>query len=147
MDLKSMTQELRYHGLKSTPQRIWVYDYMCNHKTHPDADEIYSAMAENGYSITRATVYNILQSFVKAGLLIEVKADSTRTRYDANTNLHGHFICQSCNCIYDFKVDALTADGLNNFDILQKDVYFSGICNNCKNILNKGDIKNEKICL
>lgn len=139
MNIKAITQKLHNHGLRITPQRIWVYNYLCTHHTHPDADEIYEALLNEGYSVTRATVYNVLQALSEKGIVIEIKIDGSRTRYDANTALHGHFICCSCDSIYDFDVDSLSFSGLDGFETRQEDVYFSGVCNKCKTILNKGE--------
>lgn len=147
MNLNAITEKLHNHGLKSTPQRVWVYDYLCTHRTHPDADEIYTSLSGSGHTLTRATIYNVLQALVKKGLVTEVKADASRTRYDAKVELHGHFICSRCKAIYDFDVDKLSTCGLDGFETRQKDVYFSGVCNKCNNILKQGDKSNEKICM
>lgn len=133
MNMKAIIQKLHSHGLRTTPQRIWVYDYICTNRTHPDADEIYEALLQSGYSATRATVYNVLQALTEKGLLIEIKADGTRTRYDANVELHGHFLCSVCNKIYDFGIKSLEYEGIDGFETLQRDVYFGGVCNKCKN--------------
>ena len=135
MNTKTTNEILHDHDLRITPQRVWVYEYLCTHHTHPDADEIYEALLQDGHNVTRATVYNVLQALVKRRLINEVKADSTRTRYDALVEPHGHFICYNCNKIYDFDVNLLNFSGLNGFETLQKDIYFSGVCNKCKNIL------------
>ena len=133
MNTNIIADKLHKHGLKATPQRIWVYGYLLENRTHPDCDEIYEALMSNDKRITRSTVYNSLQALVDHGLAIEVTLDGERVRYDGFTKLHGHFKCQNCGRIYDFEIKRLSVDGLAGFDTRLKDVYFSGVCENCKN--------------
>ena len=130
---KSIAEKLHKHGLRVTPQRLWVYEYLDTYKTHPDAEEVYKAVREKESGITLSTVYNVLQAFTEKGLAVTVKVDGERTRFDANVGLHGHFKCRCCNGISDFEVKALECKGLEGFETELKDVYFSGICDKCKN--------------
>ena len=133
MNYNYIADKLHKHGLKATPQRIWVYDYLINHRTHPDCDEIYEGLIQNDLRITWTTVYNTLQALVKSGLAIEVKMDGNKMRYDGLTGLHGHFKCSCCGGIYDFDIKKLSVGGLEGFNTQLKDVYFSGMCNKCIN--------------
>ena len=128
---KAICDKLHNSGLRVTPQRLWVYEYLEKYKTHPDAEEVYEAMKKQQNSITRATVYNVLNSLVEKGLAIEVKLDGERTRFDADIKMHGHFKCEKCKHIYDFNVSELMVTGLEGFETNIKDVYFGGICNKC----------------
>lgn len=131
MEREAIAKKLHSHGLRVTPQRVWVYDYLERYRTHPNAEEVFEAIKEKESSITLSTVYNVLQAFVEKGLAVEVKVDTGKVRYDANVGLHGHFICESCKSIYDFNIDKLTVTGLEGFTTQLKDVYFSGVCNKC----------------
>lgn len=132
MNSNEIANKLHKHGLKATPQRIWIYDYLVNHRTHPDCDEVYEELCRNDMRITRATVYNTLQALVNHGLAIEVTLDGTRVRYDGFTGLHGHFKCSNCGKIYDFEIKKLSVSGLDGFKTQFKDVYFNGVCESCK---------------
>ena len=127
----AIAQVLREHGLRATPQRIQIYDYLIRYRSHPDADEVYQAIMKSGQHITLATVYNVLQAFVEKNLAITVKLDEQRTRFDADTSLHGHFVCSSCGRIYDFPVCTLETGDLDGFEVKTRDVYYSGICRIC----------------
>jgi Fe2+ or Zn2+ uptake regulation protein len=65
-------------------------------------------------------------------LITSVKIDNERIHYDANVNLHGHFLCEKCKTIYDFDIKEISFTGLDGFDISKRDVYYSGICPECK---------------
>lgn len=117
---------------KATPQRIAVYKYLCEHRTHPDVESVYKAVLSDNPSFSKTTVYNALEALTKNNLIIPVMIDSTRIHYDADTSFHGHFKCEKCGKIYDFEPKIEFSNGLDGFVISQKDVYFSGICRCCK---------------
>lgn len=131
MKTATVADRLHKHGLRVTPQRIWVYDYLDTNMIHPNCDEVYEALISKDKRLTRSTVYNVLQALVNTGLAVEVKVKGDCIRYDANTELHGHFVCTCCNSIYDFEIDKLEVRGLNGFKAHMKDVYFSGLCKKC----------------
>ncbi len=133
METKAIVKKLHDHGLRVTPQRIWVYKYLCENKTHPDAEEIYNAIRHCDNSVTRATVHNNLHKMKEHGLALEITVDGDRLRYDANTNMHGHFICSHCSKIFDFDVTNLEFKGLLGFNTHTKDIFFGGVCKNCVN--------------
>lgn len=129
MDIVSIFKE---HSFRATPQRIAVYKYLCENRTHPDADEIYKSVIKVHPSFSKTTVYNALQSLEKEELIIKINIDESRVRYDAFTNLHGHFICQKCNRIFDFDVEKIISSIDDAFDIKERNVYYRGVCPECK---------------
>lgn len=131
MDTKTIVKTLREHGLRVTPQRISVYEYLIHNKTHPDAEEIYNALRLADSTVTRATVHNNLHKMKEHGLALEITVDGDRLRYDGNTDTHGHFICSCCSKIYDFDVDKLEISGLSGFKTQTKDIFFGGLCKKC----------------
>lgn len=119
-------------GIKATAQRIAVYNYLAEHPVHPDVDTVYQNVVKENPSFSKTTVYNCLQALDKCGLIIPIKIDADKIRYDADTSFHGHFICDKCKKIYDFRCGSCDFDGIDNFSITRKDVYFSGVCDCCK---------------
>ena len=51
-------------GLRPTPQRVLVYEYLLTHPTHPTADVIYRDVSEKLSTFSRTTVYNTLSALV-----------------------------------------------------------------------------------
>jgi Fe2+ or Zn2+ uptake regulation protein len=119
-------------GLKSTPQRIAVYKFLDEHRTHPDVETVYEGVSKDNPAFSKTTVYNCLQALSECGLLMPIKIDNEKIRYDADTSFHGHFLCEQCGKIYDFKCTDISVCGIDGFEVNQKDVYYSGICNCCK---------------
>lgn len=125
----------RKKNLRITPQRMDVYRFLKENPVHPSADMIYHAMVKEHPNLSRTTIYNILNTLVENGLAITVKVDEKEVRYDGNASYHGHFRCLSCGEITDFVPAKVKHQGLEKYNIVQQDVYFSGFCPHCNNIL------------
>lgn len=133
MKAENIINEFKERNFRATPQRIEVYKYIYENRTHPDAQEVYESVIKNNPSFSRTTVYNAVKSLAEYGFIMPVTIDGERIHYDANTKLHGHFKCTSCHSIYDFETSAPKDKGLDGFEITQKDVYYSGLCAHCVN--------------
>jgi len=75
---------LREAGLKLTPQRFAVLDYLVRHPTHPTAEQIGAGVNRRFPRVSRATIYNTLHSLCEEGLVHEVYLEDATARYDAN---------------------------------------------------------------
>jgi Fur family transcriptional regulator, peroxide stress response regulator len=127
--------EYRELGLKLTPQRIAILDYLKDNTDHPSAEDIYRAVSANYPTMSFATVYNTLEAIRKKGGVQELTIDPTKKRFDPNTKPHHHLICIRCKRIvdidgaYDLQV---SPDKRNDFEIIGNHVEFYGICPSCK---------------
>jgi Fur family transcriptional regulator, iron response regulator len=80
-------------GVKPTPQRVVIAEYIIGTDCHPTAEQILEAVADRlPVQLSRATVYNTLKTLVDAGVIIEVFTEPGRARYDANITDHHHFV-------------------------------------------------------
>lgn len=131
MNTREIIDLFKEKGLKATPQRIAVYNFLVENPVHPDVETVYQSMIMDNPSFSKTTVYNCLQALTDCGLLIPVKIDNEKIRYDADTSFHGHFKCDCCGRIYDFKCFDEKVSGIDNFKIMQRDVYYSGLCSCC----------------
>ena len=108
--LHEIDEALAAAGLRRTPQRVAVLDYLLRHPDHTTVDELWPALNKHHVQASRATVYNTLHSLVKAGLVREFKLDASAARYDAFLHPHHHFVCDTCGAVEDldwFDVPAL----------------------------------------
>lgn len=124
---------LTKHHIKPSYPRLRIMDYLMSMRTHPTADEIYNALVKEIPTLSRTTVYNTLNLFISADIARAVTIEDNETRYDADISDHGHFKCEACGAIYDFKLNCgdLGAEGLEHFRITEKHVYYKGICPKC----------------
>ncbi len=134
MDREKLSAELRQSGLCPTQQRIAVYEYLIQHRTHPTADTVYRALAETYPTLSRTTVYNTVHALAKAGLIRVVTIDADEQHFDAGIEDHGHFRCSECGKLYDFSLTADTVHPLlpDGFSVGTWDVYMTGICPHCQ---------------
>lgn len=131
MDIREIVNLFKQKGIKATPQRTAVYKFLVENRIHPDVETVYNSVVKEHPSFSKTTVYNCLQALTDCGLLIPVKIDNEKIRYDADTSFHGHFKCDCCGKIYDFKCFDEKVSGIDNFKIRQRDVYYSGLCSCC----------------
>ncbi len=91
-----------------TSQRLVITEYLMQTLEHPTADEILAGVAEMlPVPLSRATVYNTLNTLVDAGVIREVLTEPGRTRYDANTFEHHHFVDVKSGKIIDIPQEML----------------------------------------
>ncbi len=101
-NIKESQKKLTDAGIKATQQRIVILDAVRGMDFHPTADHIYDAILENNPTISRATVYKTLETFVEAGLLQKVRTIGGQMRYDPRTDNHGHVFCTNTDEIIDY---------------------------------------------
>ena len=137
---RTVDEALSAAGLRRTPQRIAVLDYLLRHPDHATVDELWPALNKRHVRASRATVYNTLHSLVKAGLVREFKLDANAARYDAFLHPHHHFVCDLCGAVEDlewFEVPELsrrqyTRTGTGARRIRSYEVVVRGECVKCR---------------
>jgi Fur family transcriptional regulator, peroxide stress response regulator len=129
-----LTKQLKRTGIRPSFQRLKVLEYLWTCQTHPTVEEIFTALTAEIPTLSKATIYNTLHTFIQAGLVREITIDADAQHYDLMLADHGHFKCLSCGKIFNFDLnfDQLVVDGLQAFLIKKKDVYFSGLCPDCQ---------------
>lgn len=129
------SEQLRQHGIRPSLQRIAVMDYLLTHRTHPTADEIYSALAPTIPTLSKTTVYNTLSLFAAQGVAVHITIDPRGSRFDGDTTAHGHFLCTRCGALHDIFFD--TAPELpqvgDGHRATNAQIYYKGICACCLN--------------
>ncbi|MGL6023638.1 MAG: Fur family transcriptional regulator [Fusobacteriaceae bacterium] len=125
---------LKVKGIKPSYQRMKIYEYLLNNRTHPTVDIIYKALAPDIPTLSKTTVYNTLNLFIENGIVNIIVIEENQTRYDVDTSIHGHFKCDVCEKIYDLNLEPsfLQNLNLNEFQINEQHLYLKGICKTCK---------------
>ena len=137
MNHQILANTLREHGISPTQQRLAVYQYLLEHRTHPTADTVYQALAAEYPTMSRTTVYNTMRALFGAGLLRIVTIDAEEQHFDADTADHGHFRCKQCGKLFDFPLPSNASHSLapNGYRTEIFDVYATGVCPQCQKIL------------
>jgi Fur family ferric uptake transcriptional regulator/Fur family peroxide stress response transcriptional regulator len=136
-DIRSQIEErVRAVGLKLTPQRFAVLDFLVRSPEHPTADQIGAALNRRFPRASRATIYNTLNALRDAGLVHEVYMDDSVARFDANLDEHHHFVCRVCNRLEDVPVEAvgeLPARKLERGHTVENyEIVMRGVCVACQ---------------
>lgn len=134
---KENSLRLLKHGIKPSVQRLAILDYLNTHHTHPTVDTIYADLSSTIPTLSKTTIYNTLSMFVNSGIALSLNIDEKNIHYDGTTTPHAHFRCLKCNEIYDLPIPENCEAHFVDFDILETQIYYKGICKKCKNNLNK----------
>lgn len=133
-------EKYRDIGLKLTPQRLAILQYLEGNKEHPSAEDIYRAVHRKYPTMSLATVYSTLSALKDRGSVLELTLDPDKKRYDPDTGLHNHLICISCRRIVDipgaYRID-LPESARQDFAITESHVEFYGFCPRCKKVKDK----------
>ena len=123
----------RANGWKRTPQRMAVFRYMHGNRLHPSVDQVWKQVRTALPSVSRESVYRILNEFSGAGVIVRLD-QFEQARYDAETGTHGHFICTVCKKITDFplsepiKIPPEIVPG----GVCHIELRLAGICSACR---------------
>lgn len=124
-----IAERLRTANVQPSAQRVAVAKYVLMTKDHPTADQVWAKVRKSFPMISRATVYNTLNLFVKKRLLRQFVLNDGRMVFDANVDRHHHFIDEETRRIYDLPWEALTVsklDSLNGFEVREWHVVVRG---------------------
>jgi Fur family transcriptional regulator, peroxide stress response regulator len=122
-------------GLKMTPQRMAIMNYLKGNSSHPSALEVYKAVSEQFPTMSLTTVYKTLQTLSSNRMVIELSIDPEKKRFDPNLESHRHMTCVRCRKIIDIKGDfslQLSESEKQGFEIIESRIEFCGLCPACK---------------
>ena len=92
--LKEALDTLKQTGVRMTPQRHAILEYIITAHAHPTADDIYKALEGRFPNMSVATVYNNLRVFKEVGLVKELTYGDSSSRFDFVSSDHYHIICE-----------------------------------------------------
>lgn len=128
-------ENLRRTGLRMTPQRMAILQFLEGNTDHPSAEDIFNEVKKQYPMISFATVYNTIEKLKSIDGILELNIDTSRRRYDPDIKPHHHLICTSCGKIVDIHRDFpldVPAHISRTFQIEGNHVEFYGRCHNCK---------------
>jgi Fe2+ or Zn2+ uptake regulation protein len=122
-------QILSQSGVRPTPQRIAVIDFVLSTDAHPTADEVLANVRATCPTISRATVYNTLNLLVSKGLLRTQLLREGIVVFDPKLEAHHHFIDDATGRVYDVPWEAITVrgeDSVAGFNVREYQVVLRG---------------------
>jgi len=121
--------------VRHTIQKSTVLDYLKKVKVHPSAETVYKEVKKKMPSISKGTVYRILNNFKEDGQIQEIS--TAISRYDGDNSMHAHFICSDCGNIFDIFENCTGCAVLNKAEakvgkVKYYQMHFYGICKKCR---------------
>lgn len=127
--MQNLIAVLRQHGIHPTLQRLAVARVVLNRDSHPSAEEAWAKVRKRCPTISRATVYNTLNLFVKKGLMRQQVLKEGLALFDAEVRPHHHFIDEQTGKVYDVPWEKLQVTGgesLRQFRVREYQVVLRG---------------------
>lgn len=124
-----------HRNQRNTRQLAVIWDAIKDEKSHPTADQVYDKVRRQLPNISLGTVYRNLQKLVLDEKL-QVLMVGRAQHFDPLVERHQHFICESCDRVYDVMVDKrrvpkpaqLPHEG---FRVTSHQVAYYGTCHHC----------------
>ncbi|HZZ82375.1 MAG TPA: Fur family transcriptional regulator [Gemmataceae bacterium] len=120
----------------TTQQRDMV-NYIFSKHNHFDADELIDEMKQEGFQVSRATVYRTLNKLVDASLLRRINlGQRTVYEHDYGYAQHDHLYCEQCGSMIEFQdpqIEKLVNEvcQAQHFQLVGHTFIIRGVCASC----------------
>jgi Fur family peroxide stress response transcriptional regulator len=128
---------LKQVGLRMTAPRRAICEFLAATDSHPSPYQVYAALSEVDPDISRATVYNTLNTLQQLGAIIELSFGADQTHYEMDPTPHLNLICLRCHSITDSPSDLLNDEVLaqlttGGFQPVSARIDVVGFCAGCQ---------------
>ena len=135
MDVEGIRELLRAKGLRATPARIAVIDFL-DGSGHPNTHlEVTEELVKSGFE--KSTIFRALGDLAEAGLLRKMELGDHVWRFErvgghgSDTSAHPHLLCVDCGsiqCLDDNQVELKASQSVGRIE----DVLLKGRCPECR---------------
>ena len=130
---------------RNTVQRSVIEAELRHLANHPTVDEVYTAVHEEHPSISKATVYRILNKMSESGSALKVRINNGADHFDHLAYAHSHIVCSVCGKVSDVEIDSLlqgiderASELVQGYQVCGHELQFNGICEACQERVKKG---------
>ena len=121
---------------RHTVQKDIIYAALCALHNHPTADAVCREVQHRHPTVSRATVYRVLNAMAEQGKVLRLNVDGA-DHYDHQTHRHDHVQCTCCGRVDDVEtagLDDMTAAVTDSggYVITAASLLFRGICQSCQ---------------
>jgi Fur family transcriptional regulator, ferric uptake regulator len=134
-------QYLKQRKQRLTPERFEVLDAVLKSDGHFDADEIFVSLKRRRSKVSRATVYNTLETLTACGILVRYRFGERLARYECayGADHHHHIICRRCGRIEEFidkRIDRFARDVTSSmhYTLEHAMIHIYGMCEACQSL-------------
>ena len=137
--MEKVQEYLMSKGIRPSPQRIAIMNYLLDNCNHPTVEAVYDALHTSMLTLSKTTVYNTLKLFEEKRVVQLLNIDERNVRLDATMEPHAHFQCMRCGKIFDVPmknggkmVELLGMNEMTGFAVQQTQIYYKGLCSHCQ---------------
>jgi len=115
-----LIDRLEHAGIRPSAQRVAIASYVLTTEDHPTADQVWTRVRDEFPMVSRATVYNTLQTFREHGLVQQLILAEGSVVFDPKVEPHHHFVDDETGAIHDIPWSALRVgkvDELEGVDV------------------------------
>jgi Fe2+ or Zn2+ uptake regulation protein len=98
---QELIDRLERAGVRPSAQRVAIAAYVLTTEDHPTADQVWNAVKADFPMVSRATVYNTLQTFREHGLVQQLVLAEGSVVFDPKVEPHHHFVDDETGVILD----------------------------------------------
>ncbi len=129
-------------NMRLTTQRQIILEELGKVTSHPTANEVYDMVRKRLPRIGLGTVYRNLELMAESGIILKLEVGGSQKRFDATTESHYHIRCTRCDRVDDIDIPVQYhinehADRASSYEVLGHHIEFSGICDDCQQVLEK----------
>lgn len=145
--MTALSNYMQRQRMRKTPERFAIFERILALDDHFIVDDLYEAMEQSDYRVSRATIYNTVNLLVDAGLLIRHKFAGQHSHYERKTGTgsHYHLVCTQCGKIkeiVDPEIDAtLARKTYGSFTPALTELNIYGLCRSCMKKARRSDKK------
>lgn len=137
--MSGIRDDLKNAGLKITGPRVLVLEHLENSRDrHLSAEDIWTALKEQGADASLATVYRVLTQFEAAGLVQRHTFEGNTSVFElADDDHHDHMVCTKCGSVTEY-VDEVIEQRQHEiaakygFEVSDHVHVIYGLCANCQ---------------
>ena len=128
---------MRIAETRRTMQKEIVATTLKTMHNHPTADSVYETVHSTYPSISKATVYRILNQMAEDGTALKVSVPNAADRFDDTCAPHYHVRCLSCGRVEDLMIPIydlpdIARDDACGFRVTGCSLLFTGLCPTCE---------------
>ena len=95
----AFTRFLNDGKYRKTPERFAILRKALEMNSHFEVDALHLAIENDGYHVSRATVYNTVLLLEEAGILRRNLLGQNASTYEVHRDNHIHMVCKRCGRI------------------------------------------------
>jgi len=150
--VRKFSDYLDAHGMRKTTERYAILNRIMGINGHFTIEELQQIIEEDGFRVSRSTVYNTVELLMDAKMLRRHVFEGMQAQYERITLPHTHLICTTCGKVKEVKdpnfAASMNARRFNAFNTDHYSLYVYGTCSTCarkaKRLKNENNSKHKK---